>query len=74
MAEAEMLATSADVVLLFAGLTAEWEGEGSDRPTMDLPLEQDELIRRVAAANPNTVVVLNNGSPCICHGWTMWRR
>ena len=63
MAEAETLAASADVVLLFAGLTAEWEGEGSDRPTMDLPLEQNELIRRVAAANPNTVVVLNNGSP-----------
>jgi beta-glucosidase len=30
---------------------------------MDLPNKQDELIRRVAAANPKTVVVLNAGSP-----------
>ena len=33
MAEAEALAADADIVLLFAGLTAEWEGEGSDRPS-----------------------------------------
>lgn len=63
MEEAEALAARADVVLLFAGLTADWEGEGADRVNMDLPGRQDELIRRVAAANPNTVVVLNNGSP-----------
>lgn len=63
LVEAEMLAARADVVLLFAGLTAEWEGEGTDRVNMDLPGRQDELIRRVAAANRHTVVVLNNGSP-----------
>lgn len=63
LAEAEALAARADVVLLFAGLTSEWESEGFDRPNMDLPGQQDELIRRVAAVNPNTVVVLSGGAP-----------
>lgn len=34
-------------------------GEGMDRDTLALPGDQDELVRRVAAANPRTVVVLN---------------
>ncbi|MDX9990722.1 MAG: glycoside hydrolase family 3 C-terminal domain-containing protein [Anaerolineales bacterium] len=63
IAEAVQLAAKADVVVLVAGLTNEWESEGFDRPDMDLPLKQDELIRRVAAANPKTVVVVNAGSP-----------
>ncbi len=61
--EAVELAAKADVVVLVAGLTNEWESEGFDRPNMDLPNKQDELIRRVAAANPKTVVVMNAGSP-----------
>jgi beta-glucosidase len=56
-------AAAADVAIVFAGLTNEWESEGFDRPDMRLPGGQDELIRRVAAANPHTVVVLNTGSP-----------
>ncbi|RME80975.1 MAG: beta-glucosidase, partial [Caldilineae bacterium] len=48
---------------VFAGLPKEWESEGFDRVNMDLPGQQNELIRRVAAANPRTVVVLNAGSP-----------
>lgn len=36
--------------------------EGSDRANLSLPNGQDELIEAVAAANPNTVVVLNTGS------------
>ena len=39
------------------------EGEGQDRPFMALPDDQDELVHQVAAANPRTVVVLNNGTP-----------
>ncbi len=39
------------------------EGEGQDRPSMALPENQDELIRQVVAANPRTIVVLNNGTP-----------
>ena len=41
------------------------EGEGQDRPSMALPEDQDELVRRVVAANPRTVVVLNNGTPVL---------
>jgi beta-glucosidase len=63
IAEAVELAAKADVVVLLAGVTNEWESEGFDRPDMDLPRKQDELIQRVAAANPKTVVVLNVGSP-----------
>lgn len=61
--EAVALAREADVAVVFAGLTPEWESEGFDRESMDLPCGQNELIARVAEANPNTVVVLNTGSP-----------
>jgi beta-glucosidase len=57
------LAARSDVALLFVGLNADWEGEGIDRPDMELVGDQVELIERVAAANPNTVVVLQTGSP-----------
>ena len=57
------LAAKADVAIIVAGLTREWESEGFDREHMDLVGQQNELIARVAAANPNTVVVLNVGSP-----------
>jgi beta-glucosidase len=63
MAEAVEMAKRAEVVVLVAGLTGEWEAEGFDRVDMKLPGEQDELIAKVAAANPNTIVVLNVGSP-----------
>ncbi|MGZ9164966.1 MAG: glycoside hydrolase family 3 C-terminal domain-containing protein [Anaerolineales bacterium] len=62
IAEAVELAKRSDVVVLIAGLSNEWESEGFDRVDMKLPGAQDELIERVAAANPNTVVVLNVGS------------
>jgi beta-glucosidase len=57
------LAARADVAIVVAGLTREWESEGFDRADMRLVGQQDELIARVAAANANTVVVLNVGSP-----------
>ncbi len=53
----------ADVAVVVVGTNSDWETEGEDRTTMDLPGDQDELIRRVAAANPRTVVVINAGSP-----------
>jgi len=49
--------------VVVVGTNADWETEGEDRDTMALPGEQDELIRRVAAVNPRTVVVINAGSP-----------
>ena len=45
------------------GTNDEWETEGFDRTTMDLPGRQDELVRRVCAANPRTAVIVNAGSP-----------
>ncbi len=57
------LATASDVVLLCVGLNGEWDTEGSDRPHMDLVGPQNELIERVAAANSNTIVVLQTGGP-----------
>jgi beta-glucosidase len=45
------------------GTNDEWETEGFDRTTMDLPGRQDELVRRVCAANQRTAVIVNAGSP-----------
>jgi beta-glucosidase len=49
--------------VLVVGTTDEWESEGSDRTTMDLPGDQDALIEAVLDANVNTVVVVNAASP-----------
>lgn len=57
------LAAESDVAIVVAGLTPDWESEGFDRPDLSLPGRQAELIEAVAAANPNTVVVLNCGAP-----------
>jgi beta-glucosidase len=60
---AALAAAGADVAVVVVGTNSEWETEGEDRTTMDLPGEQNVLVARVAAANPNTVVVVNAGSP-----------
>jgi beta-glucosidase len=60
---AAALAARSDVALLFVGLNSDWESEGHDRADMELAGEQAALIERVAAANPNTVVVLQTGAP-----------
>ncbi|HLO32213.1 MAG TPA: glycoside hydrolase family 3 C-terminal domain-containing protein, partial [Anaerolineales bacterium] len=62
IADAVKLAKSSDVVVLVASLNSEWESEGFDRVDMRLPGAQNELIKRVAKANKNTIVVLNVGS------------
>jgi beta-glucosidase len=63
VAAAVELAREADVAVVVVGTNADWETEGEDRTTLDLPGRQDELVRRVAEVNPNTVVVINAGSP-----------
>jgi beta-glucosidase len=63
--EAVDAASAADVAIVIVGLDAEWESEGYDRKTMDLPSDgsQDRLIEAVVKANPRTVVVNQSGSP-----------
>jgi beta-glucosidase len=63
LAEAENAARACDVAVVVVGTTDEVESEGFDRASLGLPGRQDELVRRVAAANPRTVVVVNAGSP-----------
>jgi hypothetical protein len=60
---AVVAAAGADVAVVVVGTNDDWETEGNDRADMDLPGSQDELVRRVAAANPRTIVVVNAGSP-----------
>lgn len=55
----------ADLAVVVVGTTPHWEAENFDRPTLALPAGQDELVRRCAAANPNTAVVINSGSPVL---------
>ena len=64
IAEAVETAAAADVAVVVVGTNADWETEGRDRDSFDLPGDQPELIRRVAAVNPNTVVVVNTGGAC----------
>src|SRR3954449_2100969 len=74
-ADAVAAATAADIAVVFVG---DGESEGVDRPDMTLanakfcvlagcapygPGNQDEMVKAVAAANPNTVVVLTTGGP-----------
>lgn len=61
--EAETLAARSDVAVVVAGLPARYESEGFDRKLMVMPRGMRELINRVCAANPRTVVVLQGGAP-----------
>lgn len=59
-AAAAAAAKAADVAIVFA---YQWESEDMDLASLSLPEHQDELIAKVAAANPRTVVVLETGGP-----------
>lgn len=61
--QAVAAASDADVAVVVVGLDGEWETEGRDRDSLDLPGRQVELIEAVAAAQPCTVVVVLAGSP-----------
>ncbi len=66
--EAEEAARKSDVAIVFAGLNEQLEGEGHD-VDLHMPANQDELIRRVSRANPNTIVVINGGVPLLVTDW-----
>ncbi|WP_125610277.1 glycoside hydrolase family 3 C-terminal domain-containing protein [Specibacter cremeus] len=79
--EAVRAAAAADTAVVFLGLPASDESEGFDRTGIDLPRAQLDLLERVVAANPRTVVVLSNGGvvalpfadavPAIVEGWLL---
>ncbi|KAJ7100754.1 beta-glucosidase [Mycena belliarum] len=79
LAEAVELAKDADAVIAIVGLNSDWETEGNDRMTLALPGRTDELVEKLVAANPKTVVVTESGSsiimpwadkaPSIVHAW-----
>ncbi len=62
-AEAAQLAARCETVLLFIGLTDEYEAEGFDRSHMNLPAAHDALVSEILKVNKNVVVVLAGGSP-----------
>ncbi len=59
------VASKADAVLLFIGLTEEYESEGYDRKTMELPASHNRLLEEILKVNENVTVVLSGGSPVI---------
>jgi len=65
IAEAVALAAGSDLAIVVVGTTEQVESEGFDRTSLALPGRQDELVARVAAANPRTIAVVNAGSPVL---------
>ncbi|MCU1223699.1 MAG: glycoside hydrolase family 3 domain protein [Edaphobacter sp.] len=59
-AAAARLAKSSSLAIVFV---TQWMSEGHDSPTLSLPDDQDALVEAIASANPNTIVVLENGGP-----------
>lgn len=67
--EATAAAKNSDAALVFVGTNYTYEGEGFDRKSLVLPMEQDKLIEAIAKVNKHTVVVLTTGSPVLMNGW-----
>jgi beta-glucosidase len=61
-------AKAADVVI-FCASTMGGEREGQDRASFELPGDQENLIHAASAANPRTIVILNNGTPVAMKNW-----
>lgn len=61
--QAATVAKSSDAAIVFIGGNREYESEGADRKTLNLPFGEQELVDAVTAANPNTIVVVVGGAP-----------
>ncbi len=61
--EAVTYAKASDYAVIFAGLPNRYESEGVDRKHLNIPKNQNILISEVTKVQPNTIVVLFNGSP-----------
>jgi beta-glucosidase len=57
---AAALAAKSQLAIVFV---TQWMSEGMDRPTLQLPNDQNALVEAVAKANPNTIVVVESGGP-----------
>ncbi len=66
VAQAAEVAAAADVAVV---VVRTYEAEADDRPDLNLPCGQNDLIRAVLAANPRTVVVLMTGAPVDATRW-----
>lgn len=67
--EAVAAARESDAALVFVGYSWKLETEGKDRPTMELPEGQNELVQAVAAVNKKTIVILNGGDSVNLSKW-----
>lgn len=67
--QAVATAKAADVAVLYIALPTQIEAEGYDRKSLDLTPQQIALIKAVAAIQPNTVIILNNGAPVTMSEW-----
>lgn len=63
IAEAVRVAEQAEIAVVFVGTSPDIESEGFDRPSTELPANDDRLVAAVARVNPATVVIVNAGSP-----------
>lgn len=61
--EAVALAKTTDVAVLCIGSNREYESEGHDRKTLELPFGEQALVNAVTAVNPNTIIVIMAGAP-----------
>jgi len=66
---AVVIAREADVALLYVALPTFKESEGYDRPDLRLTEQQVALIQAVAAAQPQSIVILNSGSAVMMDPW-----
>ena len=67
--EAVEAAKAADCVIMFLGLNHHFDMESVDRDNMNLPYQQDELVKAVLKSNPNTIIVLISGLPVDMTEW-----
>ena len=61
--DAVSAAKEADVVIFVGGLDHNYDIEGKDRDDIKLPYDQDEIIEKLLDVRPDTIIVLNAGSP-----------
>lgn len=67
--EAFMAASAAEVAILFIAPPSQTDTEGVDRLDLEINHQHVALIKAVTAAQPNSIVILNNGAPLVMREW-----